>query len=59
MESTLEDWLTNYARDYRYTEIPENVVPDTRFILMEKMNDALPRIIEKIHFLSGTTEADI
>ena len=53
------DWLTNYARDYRYTEIPDGIDPAGRFTLTEKLNAAVEAIINRIHVISGTTSSDV
>ena len=53
------DWLTNYGVLYRYAGSSYHMSRQERLTLKEKVNAAIAAIIERIHDLSGTTDADV
>ena len=53
------NWLTNYAAAYRYGGTSYRMTQSERLELQERVNDAVTAIVDRIHALSGTTEADV
>ncbi len=53
------DWLTNFGVLYRYAGSSYHMSGQERLTLQERVNAAIAAIIERIHDLSGTTDADV
>ena len=53
------NWLTNYAAAYRYGGTSYRMTQSERLELQKMVNDAMTAIVDRIHALSGTTEADV
>ncbi len=53
------DWLSQYAAVYRYGETHFNMTRQEKLELQIYVSAAIEDIIERIHALSGTAEADV
>ena len=53
------NWLVKYAADYRYNIALKPMDRSEKAALQTMVNDAINRLVERIHELSGTTEDDV
>ena len=53
------NWLTQYAVDYRYNTTPRPMDHSEKLELQELVNEAIQRLSDYVHELSGTSDTDL